>query len=145
MTGEMKITHTGPVKTGGDVNRKKSASGASGDFGKILESELAETKDSAPVVAAQSIDSILALQQVNDEEISRKKTIAYGHDLLDGLERLRNQLLLGEVSFSQLKNIERLMQNYRKDSFTDPALTDIINDIETRVAVEIAKYEKYIG
>lgn len=139
----MKITTTGTVKTGGDVSRKKSSSSASGDFGKILESELSETKESQNVAPAKSIDAILAVQQVNDEELSRKKAISYGHDLLDGLERLRNQLLMGEVSFTQLKNIEKLMQNYRKDSFTDPALTSIIDEIETRVAVEIAKFEKY--
>lgn len=139
----MKIIGTGTVKPGGDVSRKKASSGAGGDFGKILESELAETKQAEAVSHVNPVDSVLALQQVGDEEVDRKKTMAYGSDLLDGLERLRNQLLLGEVSLSQLKSIEARMKNYRK-GFIDPTLSSIIDDIEVRVAVEVAKYERYV-
>jgi len=140
----IKINNTGGINSTSKLTKKGKISGG-GDFGSILESALADeasdVHDSMPV---QGANPFLAIQQVSDEESRQQKQIKYGNDLLNGLERIREQLLIGEVSIHELKKMEKQLNNQNNSAFMEPRLKDIINQIETRVAVEIAKLEAMI-
>ena len=66
---------------------------------------------------------------------------AHGRDLLDMLEQVRLGLLLGRVPEAQLHRIVSRLEA-RHSEFGDPRIDQIIREIETRAAVELAKFDK---
>lgn len=120
-------------KSGGEGGEKFSVSGQA--------SEMRGPSHSAPAQDVGSIDALLALQAVEDPTFAKKKSIKRGHDLLDGLENMKTDLLVGRVSESRLENMLNLVKKARSKS--DPALDGIIDEIELRVRVELAKLNKF--
>jgi len=141
----IKIVGGGNISGTGDIKKKIKAGAASGNFGSILSSAIADETSGAGAAGATSpvagVNPFLAIQQISDEETNRQTTIKYGNDLLDGLSSLREQLLIGEISANSLQNIKQRVANKDRSTFTDPNLKSIIEEIETRVEVEIAKLE----
>jgi len=101
-----------------------------------------KTEDSGAVsgpVAAQPLSSLLALQEVPDEDAAAgRRTVDHGRDLLDDLDTIRHGLLLGRISEQHLRRIaDRLKRQI--PMVHDINLRAIVADIELRVAVELAK------
>lgn len=93
------------------------------------------------ITATADISAVLTLQSVSEEETARKQLIRKGHDLLDSLETLRRQLLIGAIPLEVLKELSGRLANQR-ERVSDPTLIALIDDIELRAAVELAKLEK---
>lgn len=83
---------------------------------------------------------MLMLQEVSDEEANRKKAVRQGHLTLDALENLRDSILFGDVTERQLHHIAQLIEKQR-EIIVSPQLKAVLDDIELRVAVELAKFE----
>jgi len=102
--------------------------------------------EAAPAVRASgpsgvgSIDALLALQEVGGPLERRRKAVRRAGAILDVLDDVKLSLLEGEVPPEAL---DRLMVAVRQErSNTDDAkLEDLLNEIETRAAVELAKLE----
>ena len=92
-------------------------------------------------MAAAALTNLLALQEISEEDIRRKKIIQRGNNLLDSLEKLRNQLLMGTLSPQLLLDLTRQI-SMQKQTDADPRINDLIEEIELRAAVELAKLEK---
>ena len=94
-----------------------------------------------PASSLAGLDAILALQTNSDTpEERRRRATRRGHDLLDGLDRLKASLIMGRVSTRDLQAIAgRLAQ--RSGESGDPRLDALIADIELRAAVELAKLQ----
>lgn len=105
------------------------------------QANVARSGSSASSQDVGGIDALLALQAVEDPTFARKKAVKRGHDLLDGLERIKTDLLVGQISESRLDNMLNLVTKARGN--LDPSLDSIIDDIELRVRVELAKFNKY--
>jgi len=88
--------------------------------------------------AAMPMDALVALQANEDATERRKRQVRRGHDLLDGLDKLKAALLGGVVPLAQLSGLKAQLEA-RRDSTDDPRLEELIGHIELRVAVEIAK------
>lgn len=94
----------------------------------------------APAMLA-GLDAILTLQAAEDAPQDRRRRLAKrGHDLLDGLDRLKAALLGGRVATQDLQAIAGRLAE-RAGSSGDPRLDGLILDIELRAAVELAKLE----
>jgi hypothetical protein len=94
-----------------------------------------------PVASAAplaTMDAILALQGEGDPAERRRRAARRGHDLLDGLDRLKAALLSGRVSAEELKGLAARLAE-RRDASGDPRLDDILGQIELRAEVELAK------
>ncbi|MBM3507080.1 MAG: hypothetical protein FJX64_05030 [Alphaproteobacteria bacterium] len=65
-----------------------------------------------------------------------------GFDLLDRLDEIRMGLLMGAIPKDRLGNLVRLVRA-RRDGVMDPKLTAILDDIELRAMVELAKLGQY--
>lgn len=87
-----------------------------------------------------NVTMMLSLQEVSDDEIAVKKALKHGHVTLDILEELRHGLLMGQFSESSVKQLEQLVSNQRSPT-NSPKLNAILDDIELRAAVELAKIE----
>lgn len=131
----MKITGTGQV---GNIQRsKKAGSTGSTDFSKLLEG-MDETEEAKPVSGIKSIGSINIIQEVNPDGQKKRQLVDKGNEMLDKLEQIRDSLLFGNISLARLQNLQTII-NGVETSNTDPELTDIIEQIKTRAAVELAK------
>src|SRR5437763_1708241 len=105
----MKISGPGSIKftTGA---RKSSAAGPVGDFAGLLAasgSEAAAPAASAGDVAAAALSNLLALQEISESDIQRRRLVQQGDHLLDVLEQLRRRLLLGTLPPRLLQDLSR--------------------------------------
>ncbi len=90
------------------------------------------------IMAAAPMDALVALQANEDATERKKRQVKRGHDLLDGLDRLKAALLGGMVPHGQLAQLKGQLEATR-DMTDDPRLEEVIGHIELRVAVELAK------
>lgn len=97
----------------------------------------------AQAAPAHDIGSLLALQAVEDPTVRRKKLIRRGNQLLDTLEEVKADLLLGKVSEGRLNQLMALISQARERS--DPSLDGLLDDIELRARVELAKRGLFPG
>lgn len=137
----MKVSNVGSSRSVSGPRRTQSA-GKGGEFAAQLR-EAAGVEEAAAVTESSAmvgVDSILLAQGVGDatEERQRRMARQYGEDLLDKLERIRREILAGEVSKDRLMNLAQAMRAHRART-TDPYLNSIIDEIELRAEVEIAK------
>ena len=139
----MKVEGRSPIR-GAPVQRKggSRSAGAGGFAGNMDVDGTGEAGQSAAISApapVQSVDALLALQSADDGADGHRRGIARGEDLLDRLEDLRRTLLLGTVSRDRLENLARMVEE-RRDTVLDPALAELLDEIDLRVQVELAKY-----
>ena len=132
------------IYTSSSSRARKKRKTASSSFTAVL----AETNDaqSSNETSHSSninpLNSILSLQEISIQDEEKRRGRTYGDMLLNDLEHLRNSILSGKVSISQLESIQKNIETARPD-VNDLQLTQIMNDIELRAKVEIAKYKKY--
>lgn len=125
--------------------KKKTSSAGSAAFAGLL-SDVAESEEVAtpPAIsesaALTDINPMLSLQEVPDDEVTRKQAMKHGRMSLDILEDLRHQLLMGTIPISTLEKLDGIIQKQRQNC-NDPSLEAILYDIEVRAAVELAKLE----
>jgi hypothetical protein len=141
----MRITDYSAINKPSSVNKKKGVSSTSGgDFMGLLsanETESTISASSTTEVTAPSMDALLALQEIPDYEIARRQAVQEGKSALETLEKLRLDLLHGNVSTSLLSKLSDI-SNLKKQFANDSALDAIIQDIELRAAVELAKLKR---
>ncbi len=135
----MKIDKTGPVSSAGAARRSGATSAARpGEFARFLGQTDAPSSVSGgnPV---GSLDALIAAQSVDaaDPE-ARRKTRERGDDILDRLDELRHGLLTGTLSRGQILALRTLVRT-RRTALTDPKLNEILDEIELRAEVELAK------
>jgi hypothetical protein len=100
--------------------------------------ESATSAPSAGVSSAGSLDTLLAVQAEGDATERKKRQARRGHDLLDGLDRLKSALLSGRVQIAELERLKTML-SARREATDDPRLDDVLAHIELRAAVELAK------
>jgi hypothetical protein len=84
------------------------------------------------------LDAMLAAQEVPDATEGRRRARRRGEDILDRLEEIRLGLLLGTVSQARLQQLAQALRSAR-GQVDDPRLDEILDEIELRAAVELAK------
>lgn len=136
----MRIDTTNRTSGTGRSNAAKG-SGSGVDFVPAGGSGPARTASAMPMQAMTGIDSILALQAVEEPLTAKKKAFKRGISLLDMLEDMRADLLLGTVSTARLDGMVAVLSQLRESS--QPGLDSLLDDIELRVRVELAKFGRY--
>ena len=86
------------------------------------------------------ISSLMALQGVPDPLERRRRAIRRGSGLLDRLDELKLALLAGEAGESSLDRLSLSLREAR-DGDDDVALSGLLDQIDLRAAVELAKAE----
>ncbi len=138
-----KVGYTRPVANARPV-RKASAAGATGFAEALAAAEgvtgAEDIEATSAVGSVGGVGSLLGAQEVDEREARRHKAMKHGRFTLDMLERLRDALLMGTLPLSTIRALEKQMGEERADA-TDPTLRQILAEIETRAAVELAKLE----
>jgi len=145
----MKIPEIKSTNTQAAKKAKKSESPASTTFSDHLapageaSSENNPVDDVAPVSA---VGSILSLQEVGDESHSgqnEQMLIRWGENILDQLDQVRHDLLMGAIPVDRLTTLAQSLRE-RKSNVADPKLLALMEEIELRAEVEIAKYSRRV-
>ena len=146
----MKVSGVGNT-TGPSQARKtgKAEKAAPGSFAKELGEGADPVEDATAVEApatVASVDALLAAQGVggNLEDDIRKRLIRRGDDILDRLEELRHALLMGTVPKERLIQLAQMVRA-RRDTVADPRLATVLDEIELRAEVELAKLSRRPG
>jgi Class II flagellar assembly regulator len=85
-----------------------------------------------------TLDTLVTLQEVPDGMAGRKRAIKRASDMLDMLDGIRLDLLNGEVPEGRLGALLRLVR-LQRDQIDDPRLSHVLDEIELRARVELAK------
>lgn len=137
----MKITRTGSLSSTPLRRVSRSKNGGDGrSFGE--EMSTGEATESAPASRATTpagVGSILSVQEVDDATQRPAAARQRAEQLLDRLDELRHGLLSGALSRRQLEELARLVRMKRLD-VDDPNLAEILDQIELRAEIELAKY-----
>ena len=100
--------------------------------------EAAEAQRMAGLDGVMTVSALLALQGVEDPLSRRKRAMGRASRILDMLDDLKVAMLEGVASPATLDNLAKTVREQR-DATDDPSLEDVLNQIETRAAVELAK------
>lgn len=87
-----------------------------------------------------NVSALMALQGVEDVTERRRRAIRRGGGLLDRLEELKLALLQGEAGEGALERLTRTLREERPID-ADAGLNDLLDQIDLRAAVELAKAE----
>jgi hypothetical protein len=133
----------GPNGVGSTATTRGAARGAAGGFSLPDAGEVADTAPASrmsPTLGVSSIDALLALQEVGGPLERKRKAVRRAGAILDVLDEVKLALLDGGVSPAAL---ERLMSAVRleRGGADEPRLQGLLDEIETRAAVELAKIE----
>ena len=135
----MEIKGPGRIETG---TVRRTAKGMSGPGSSFQVSDTGGVRSDivsgpGPIGA---LDSILMLQGLDDSTDGRSKGISHGEQLLDMLDQVRDGLLAGGVPRTTLNRLANAVTR-RHDQFNDPKLQTVLDEIELRAHVELAKLE----
>ncbi len=131
----------GPANAGSASVRRaeKRKSGEGSGFN--VSDTAAGVGNSAPTTGTNpiaAVDSLLSLQEVPDPEQGNQHSAKHGKDILDVLDEIRLGLLNGRIPEHRLTALVRLLST-RHQAFVDPRLSQIVDEIELRARVELAK------
>lgn len=134
-----KIEGPGPIRAPQTIKRTAKAAPASGtSFAKQLD-ETSEAGSTHGVSGANAVSGVLGIQEVDDALAHASRGKLRAQDILDRLEELRMELLLGTITKEKLLQLARIV-NVRRAQITDPRLAEILDEIDLRAQVELAKY-----
>jgi hypothetical protein len=137
----MKVQSPSSANAGGSVRR----SGGIAAPGFVLPSEgtgaARATGNVAPAANLANIGALLALQSQDDVAERRRRAAKRSTTLLDQLDEIRIAILGGGVSRDQVSALAATLRDYR-DQVDDPALSAILDDVELRAEVELAKLQR---
>lgn len=129
------------------TNKTRKAKGASSTNAAGF-SQMIDGDDSAEAVASTAggvsgvsgLTGILALQEVNPDASGCNKARARGERVLNVLERLRDDILLGRVGGQTMQQLTQEVAQAR-EQIDDPRLNAVLDEIDLRAQVELAKLE----
>jgi hypothetical protein len=100
-----------------------------------------QTARTAPATALASVGALLALQAEDGPEERRRRATRRADTLLNELEELRISTLSGTVNRAQAARLHQTLREQR-DLVDDPELTALLDQIELRAEVELAKLDR---
>lgn len=137
----MRIENTARTTSSARAGIASRSSGAA--FVVDLAAEASRSAATEAMAPATGIEALLALQSVEDPLLAKKKAVRRGKALLDTLESIKADLLMGRVSEGRLNQLMVLIGQAREGRIS--GLDDVLDDIELRARVELAKFGRYPG
>lgn len=139
----MKITGSGP--SAGTSQRRRLSNGAGDGVGGGFAGQLGVRAPGpaglAPTLPLAALGGVLAVQEVDDPTAERRRATRHGHSLLDELRALQLAMVDGQVPEGILRRLAGLVDGLRP-SAADPRLDAVLDAIELRAAVELAKLRR---
>jgi len=137
----MKVGETkGPGRAA--KTKKASSAGASGsaDFSQYVQGGALQTSGPEATQSIAQLDALLAAQETEDptQRSARKRAYVRCNSILNQLEEVRLRMLGGNLTVGHMVDVADVVASHR-DKIDDPMLTSIMDEIDLRAQVEIAK------
>lgn len=140
----MKVDGPGNIRGQAPTRRAGKAEGAGGAaFAKQLKGTdgAAPSSGVSATAGVHAVSGILAAQEVDDAAARASRGKKRAQDMLDKLDDIRHGLLSGDLSADKLVDLSRLVQS-RKVAVDDPGLAQLLDEIDLRAQVELAKFQR---
>ena len=139
----MKIERTGSARPTSPVKRTGKASKSGGArFSEAMDQAAGGVSSVSGAAPTQAVDALLSIQEVDDAVDGRtRQGQRWGESIQDKLEALRIGLIGGVIPLEDLETITKMIQEGRGE-VDDPALNEILDEIELRARVELAKFRR---
>lgn len=132
----------GPGSTQGPSKTKKSsdASATDGSFGALMAGGAEPAAAATTTQSIAQVDALLAIQGAEDptQGASRKRMRHRAGEVLNALDKIRDSLLGGTLTVGDMIDVADVVASHR-EKITDPGLTGIMDEIDLRAQVELAK------
>lgn len=138
----MKVSGTSGVGGPAGGGRARPTGGGEGFrlAGPASAAPTAQAQAAAGVGGVMSMDALLALQDVGGPLERRRRAMGRAGRILDVLEEVKVAMLGGGATAADLERLSRAVRDQR-DATDEPGLEGVLDEIETRAAVELAKLE----
>ena len=137
VNGTGKVDRTSSLRRAGKTSATHGASSSFSVASPPDEPHASMVSGPGPIAA---LDSILALQGMDDTTDGRSRGMKHGEHLLDMLDQVRDGLLAGGIPRATLNRLANAVTR-RQEQFADPHLQEVLDEIELRAHVELAKLE----
>lgn len=137
----MRISGTGNTRRVASGKKQSKSASAGSAFSLENTSEAAPLHQSSDIASISGVDALLALQGDNQPAAGRRRAMRRGNQMLDLLEDMRIGLLSGQIRPDRLRQLARLSKE-NIGLIEDPRLSDVLDSIDLRVQVELAKLER---
>ena len=107
-------------------------------FTSVLDAEL-RTEQSTANLKVSTVDALLPVEPATADSDKRPASSRAGL-ILDRLEDIRQGLLVGAISKPRLEELAGTIKETRASAL-DPVMSDILDEIELRAKIELAKFE----
>ncbi len=135
----------GPSKTQKTSKSDKTgkAGKADGTFGAMVTGAAQETSAAAATQSIAKVDALLAVQGAESatERSAKRRMRERGDSILRKLDNLRLGILTGNLTIGQVVDIADVVASHR-EKINDPKLTALLDEIDLRAQIEIAKMRK---
>lgn len=101
----------------------------------------AQVASSGSVRSVMGVDALIALQDVGGPLERKRRAVRRAGRILDVLYEIKVSLLTGELGGGDIDRLRRAIRDERELT-DDPQLEAVLNDIELRAAVEMAKLDQ---
>jgi hypothetical protein len=129
------VRGTAPTRKAG----KASGTGNTAFSQHLQEESVSGASGVSSLASASGVNPLIGLQEVGDATERAAKGKKRANNLLTQLDELRLALLGGNISKEQLMRLANMVQSQR-ETIDDPGLAQILDDVDLRVRVELAKY-----
>lgn len=120
---------------------KGAPAAASGTFSLGAAAPAAPAAQVSAAAGVSSVQALIALQEVGGPLERRRRAVGRAGRILDVLDEMKLALLGGDLSTATLDRLTRAVRDQR-EATDDPALESVLDEIEMRAAVEMAKLEQ---
>ena len=122
---------------------KRAGGTAAPGFAPAGAEEASHVAAASGVSGVAALDTILALQAEEPLAQRRARQAKRGRAALDALEKLEEGLLSGRAPTALRAELEHLQRTAQATG--EPGLDGVLREIDTRLAVELAKLERLSG
>lgn len=134
----MKVEGPGSVKPGALRKADKTRKAGDSAFADALR-EAGDGDSIAQTKGVSGVDGVFVVQTLSGDpdEQARQR----GRSILDRLDEIRHSLLTGQLRHGDLLRLKQSIDLDRAE-LSDPNLSQVLDEIDLRAQVELAKYER---
>lgn len=136
----MKISGTGGVSTPGASSAGKAATQPGFAVSTTSAPDAGKASRVASAGPVGSVEALVALQEAEGPLERRRRQVRRAGRVLDVLDELKLAMLSGESSVAAVQRLARAVSETREGT-DDFRLEGVLDEVETRAAVELAKAE----
>lgn len=136
----MKIEGPGQAQGAGKSKKAGKADRAGNIFESLVTPGAQETAATKTTQSIAMVDALLAVQGAEDPtaRAARRRVRERAENVLDELDKLRMAMLSGNLTVGHMIDIADVVASHR-EKVNDPALTALMDEIDLRAQVELAK------